>query len=42
MAEQKDPELTSTHEHEHIKTTTTNRATVAENNLKTSRMALLQ
>lgn len=40
MMEWGDPELPS--RHEHMKATTTYRATLAESNLKTSRRALLQ
>ena len=40
MVEWEDPELTSPHEH--VETITTYRATPAENDLKTSRIAHLQ
>ena len=40
MAEQEDPELPSPHTH--TKTATVYRATLTENNLKTSRTAFLQ
>lgn len=40
MAEQEDSEITSPHEN--ITATTTNRTTLAEINLKTTRTALLQ
>ena len=41
MAEQEDPELTSSHRHTKI-TTTIYRANIDENNLKASRKDLLQ